>query len=245
MAKEKKIGLVDMHNHMLFGVDDGARTKEESLKLLEIAYADGIRTVIFTPHHHPRRGMADYADIFDNYHIIKDAARRIFPDMALYLGRETFYLSNMLEEEEKMEELSMCGTRIVLIEFSSACDERTLLSAVDNLSIEGYIPVVAHVERYACTIKNPDIVRVLKSKGAYIQINADSVMKGRFAVKQMCKKLIKSGFVDFVATDAHDTEDRKPVLNACYEYIAKKFGENTANRLMCDNPMRIVNDELD
>lgn len=243
--KSKKTGLMDMHCHLLFGVDDGAKTIEDSMKMLETAYNDGIRAMILTPHYHPRRGMAHYADVINNFQELKYAASRNFPDMQLFLGREVYFRSDITENEQLMEELKLCNTNNILVEFSTSVDSHYLKSAVSNLMIDGYQPVIAHIERYGCVVKDREIARELKMMGAYIQINADSLVSGGFVIKQFCKKLLKNGFVDFIGSDAHDCTNRPPVLSKCYGYIQNKFGENIADRLMCDNPMRIVNDELD
>lgn len=245
MAEDIKVGLADMHNHILFGVDDGAKKIEDSMRMLDIAHKDGIRTVIFTPHFHPKRGMAEYDKILAHFQLLKKAVRQKFPEMELYLGREVYYRSDITDVEEIAEELRMCGTGNILVEFSTSADASYIKAAVSNLLMNGYQPIVAHVERYACAIKNKNLVADLKEMGAYIQLNADSIVgDSGFSVKMAVKRFLKHGLVDFIGSDAHDDLNRRPVLSACYRYIAKKYGEDYAEEIMCDNPIRLINDEM-
>lgn len=239
--KELDIKLADMHCHILFGVDDGARDLDLSIEMLRIAHEDGIRTILLTPHFHPKRGMASVDRIYDAFIILRDKAAEIFPDLELYLGREVYYTSDHAEMLEDHEELRICGGRNVLIEFSTGTPADYILRAVDNVIMMGFTPIVAHIERYACTIGNKGFVEKIKNKGAYIQVNADSVLgENGFSVHKMVKWMLKNELVDFIASDAHDINHRRPELSKCYRYIAKKFDEEYAAYCMHDMPLRIL-----
>lgn len=239
------IGMFDMHNHVLFGVDDGAKTLQDSMDLIKIAYDDGVRGLVMTPHFHPKRGMAHYAEIVENFNMLVDMVEQHYPDMQIFLGREVYYRSDILETKGKVDKFLMSGTSCMLVEFSTTVDEGYIKKAVSNLLFEGYQPIVAHVERYACAVKNKELVKELKSIGAYIQINADSILgKTGFAVKQAVKYYLKNGLVDFVSSDAHDAKSRKPELSAAYAYVAKKYGEECARSIFRDNAIAMLNDEL-
>lgn len=198
-----------------------------------------------TPHFHPKRGMAHYAEIVENFNMLVDMVEQHFPNMQIFLGREVYYRSDILETKGRVDKFLMNGTSCMMVEFSTAVDESYIKNAVSNLLFAGYQPIVAHVERYACAVKNKDLVRELKSIGAYIQINADSILgKTGFAVKQAVKYYFKNNLVDFVSSDAHDLKTRKPELAAAYSYVVKKFGEGYAAKLFRDNAIDMLNDEL-
>lgn len=244
MSKINITGLFDMHNHILFGVDDGAQNIEDSLRMLQTAYEDGIRSVLCTPHFHPKRGMAHFRDVKENFEQLKDAASKYWSDLELYLGREVYFRHDVLEEE-KNEKFLMAGTDIMLVEFSTSVDEKYIKNAVTELLFAGYQPIIAHVERYACAVKNKNIVKDLRDLGAYIQINADSVLgKSGFSVKGAVKHYLKNGWVDFVSSDAHDIDTRRPELSDCYAYVAKKYGEDYADTIFMENAARVVRGEL-
>ena len=226
-------GFTDIHNHILFGVDDGSPDIETSLKMLRMAYEDGTRDMVLTPHFHPKRGMAHYSKIVENYEILADLAEKELPDMGVYLGREIYHRSEVLDDLDKLQEKAMCGSDTVLIEFSPNVEEEKVRSAVLDVIMTGYHPIVAHVERYVCTVKNWDYIYELKQLGADIQVNASSVTGDNgWSVQRCVKALLKDHVVDYIASDAHDTTSRTPQLSKCYKYIVKKYGVEYADRIM-------------
>jgi protein-tyrosine phosphatase len=110
----------------------------------------------------------------------------------------------------------------------------------------GYIPIVAHVERYADIVEHPGRVSDLIEMGCYIQVNASSIMgKYGFGIAHFTKKLLKQQQVHFVASDAHDAAGRAPKLLECRKFVEKKFGEDYANHLFCINPANVIrNDQI-
>lgn len=238
------IRMADMHNHILFGVDDGSPDLDTSIQMLDIAYQDGIRRVVLTPHKHPRRGDAPVAEIVEAYRQLAEAAKHRFPDMKLALGRELYYSSDlfdMLATRENLRGYTMGDSDTVLIEFSFSSRENSIREAVRNVIAAGFQPIVAHVERYACTGEYKTLVPELRRMGAEIQLNADSVIGNNgYAIKKVAKRLLKDDLVDYIATDAHDTESRSPVLSQCYKYVAKKYGEGYADEIMHVKPGNLV-----
>lgn len=226
-------GFTDIHNHILFGVDDGSPDIKTSMEMLRMAYEDGIRDVILTPHFHPKRGMAHYSKIVEHYEILADEAAKTFPDMGVYLGREVYFRSEILDDLDKLDEKTMCGTDTILIEFSSGVEQDKVRGAVLDVIMAGYHPIVAHVERYVCTVKDWDYIYELKRMGADIQINADSVTGDNgWAVQRCTKALLKDHIVDYIASDAHDLKSRTPQLSKCYKYVMKKYGVEYADKIM-------------
>ena len=110
----------------------------------------------------------------------------------------------------------------------------------EELILHGYIPVIAHVERYRCMVENLDLAAELQDMGAMIQMNADAILglEG-WGSKRYCKKMLQEELVDIVASDSHGIAERVNHMRKCYEVIAKKFGEDYAKELMHDNPIKI------
>lgn len=227
------IGFTDIHNHILFGVDDGSPDIETSLNMLRMAYENGTRDVILTPHFHPTRGMAHYSRIVENYEKLVELAEKELPDMGVYLGREIYYRAEVLDDLDKLQEKTMCGSDTILIEFSHNVESEKIRGVVLDVIMAGFHPIVAHVERYICTIKDWEYVYELKQLGADIQINASSVTgdNGR-SVQKCVKALLKDHIVDYVASDAHDINARTPQLLKSYKYIVKKYGMEYADKIM-------------
>ena len=232
--------LTDLHSHILFGVDDGAKTIEDSIKMLKMASEDGINTFVLTPHCHPRRGNSSFELIKDNFKKLKELALSEVPGVSLFLGREVYYSSDINENPEYLSDKCMLSSNSVLIEFSFGDDENKIRNGVHSVIMAGYHPIVAHVERYQATVDDYTFVAKLKELGADIQINADSVLGGNGSdVKRCVSRLLKEGLVDYIATDAHDLSKRKPVLSECYTFVKKKYGEAYADKLLRFKPEKI------
>lgn len=232
---------IDIHNHTLFGVDDGPEEIEESIAMLEHAHEQGIEAVILTPHY--RHGMFAYPTetVEKNFSRLKTEADRI--GIALYLGCEYHVNSQITEALNSGRCHSLADTDYVLTEYSHETEYSYILEYTNRLIACGYVPVIAHVERYGCFLKKPHLCEELSNRGAFIQINADSVLglDGRMA-EHFCKKLLKNEWADIIASDSHDLNQRQNHMDRCYQYVAKKYGERYAGRLFYRNPQKIIQD---
>lgn len=223
-------GFVDIHTHILPGVDDGSPDYETSVQMLREAYDDGTDAIVLTPHY--KRGYtcgsadavrARFAE-FQAY-----AAERI--PIALYLGTEAMYEMDLPQKLLDGKVLTMADSQYVLVEFRPSVSGDYLLNGIFSLTQCGYIPILAHAERYACLKKEQ--IPELAEMGARIQINAGSVMGAfGFQAKRFCRGILKSGYVDYVASDAHDTVRRTVRLSRCAQYLEKRFGEDYADYIL-------------
>lgn len=239
-------GYVDMHCHILPGIDDGAGSRQEMMRMMQIAYKEGIRAVIATPHYHPRRGQADAGIVKEALKRAQSEVQKVMPDMKLYGGNEIYYRHDAKEMLRAGELLTLAGSDYVLVEFSmSSVTSDQILEAVKDLQMGGYLPVIAHLERYDNILGDVDFALELVEAGAYIQVNADSVI-GELGGnrKRYIKKLIKNECVHFIGTDAHDASRRAPLMKKCAQYIEKKFGEETAEMLLNEHPALVLNNEI-
>ena len=236
---------MDMHCHCLPGVDDGAENLEESLEMLRHAYADGIRAVIATPHYHHRRGHAPKEVILEKVQQVQEAIKETCPDMVIYPGNELYYSSSLPEliAEEKI--CTLAGSRYVLVEFSPDKEYAEMRNALMNVQAQGVWPILAHIERYFCLVKKPALAKELADMGVYLQVNAGGVL-GRYGRKEksLIKKMFASGCISFVATDAHDTENRKQELSECADYVRKKFGQDVVDACFLENPQAVAKNNI-
>ncbi len=237
------IPLIDMHSHILPGVDDGSKDMEQTIRMLKIAYEDGIRGIIATPHYHIGRMIADISQcqwkLGDTMKQIEDMGM----DMQMYLGNEIYYFSDAMSKLNSDEIRTMADSSYVLLEFDPKCDYARILQAVSDTAINGYVPIIAHVERYMCMVEKFDRCIDILDMGAKLQVNASSVM-GNYGkdVQKYIKKLMKKRYVSYVASDAHSDGHRRPALRECYLYVCKKFGEDYANDIFHYNQMKIIED---
>lgn len=237
--------FMDMHCHCLPGVDDGAKTMEESVQMLTQAYADGIRTVIATPHYHHRRGHAPKEVILYKVQEVQEAIRETCPELKIYAGNELHYSSSLPERIADEEVCTMAGSRYVLVEFAPETEYAEMRNALRKIQTQGVWPIVAHVERYLCLVKKPALAMELADMEVYLQVNADGVL-GNYGRKEksLIKKLFAKDYISFVATDAHDTENRVQKLSGAAAYITKKFGEDVAQRCLFTNPQKVINNSI-
>lgn len=236
-------GLVDIHCHMLQGVDDGAKTIEETIKMVSMAYKSGIRKIICTPHYHAGRYRPSREKMEQQFALVKKIVEQASDDICLYRGREIYYEQDVLKLLEEGVLCTLADSNYVLIEFPTEVLYNEMKRALQSLVMGGYAPIVAHAERYDCLLETISRVKELIDGGMYIQVNAFSVTNGQRKIKRFIHELIKKELLHFVATDAHDTEYRPPELMHAYDYIAKKYNVQYADELMIHNPERIIKNE--
>ena len=229
--------LVDIHCHILPGVDDGAPDMETSRAMIRDAYEQGVRYIIATPHYRPEMFEPSMKKVIRVYHELRDYAEEV--GIGLRLGCEYYRNEQMIRHLDKKLRPTMLGSRYVLTEFSTNDSFVTVRNYIYELITKGYRPIVAHVERYFCC-QEPERIQKLKKLGAQIQINADSVLgyEGH-TIKKFCAGLMKDPLVDFIGTDAHNQEGRKMNLGKCATYVRKKMGPDYAEEIFVDNPRRI------
>ena len=229
--------LVEIHCHILPGIDDGAPDMETSRAMIRDAYEQGVRYISATPHYRPEMFEPSMKKVIRVYHELRDYAEEV--GIGLRLGCEYYRNEQMIRHLDKKLRPTMLGSRYVLTEFSTNDSFVTVRNYIYELITKGYRPIVAHVERYFCC-QEPERIQELKKLGAQIQINADSVLgyEGH-TIKKFCAGLMKDDLVDFIGSDAHNLEGRKMNLGKCAIYVRKKMGQDYAEEIFVDNPRRI------
>lgn len=235
--------LIDVHNHSMPGVDDGSQDSDMTFQMLQMAYEEGIRAVILTPHYKSTMSDETTQKRYAAYRKACLMAEKVSPRLKLYLGEELYYDSKMVQRLREGRALTLNGTQYVLAEFPVYVDYPYIRQAVQDLWAAGYLPVLAHIERYEA-LKKMDHVEELVELGAYIQVNAESVIgKAGFRTKHYLMKLIKKDLVHFVGTDAHNISSRPPQMKACAAYLKKKAGAEKAQMLCSRNAKKILKGE--
>lgn len=237
--------MIDIHAHILYGVDDGPSTLDEALKIIELAYNEGIRTIVATPHINHPQNYHQNQPIRVVFEKLKEEVSLIYPDLQLFLGCELYITSDFLRLfQDKNSLFTMAETGYILIEFDSLVDANVIFNTVHELKIRKYKPIIAHIERYPALVGHTAIVNELRQQGAYIQVTGSSIMGSKGTViAEYLKKLIGLGYVDFIATDAHDTIKRVPMLKKVNLYLTHTFGYEVVKKLMIANPQNLLEDK--
>lgn len=236
--------MIDIHCHILPGVDDGAIDLEDALEMARIAQGDGIKTIINTAHYSPTFEYIKGKELMDKLIEFNKELKKNNIDIEVLIGNELYYSKDLLADLEKKQFYTLNNSRYLLIEFSPMNFPKNIKDVVYELKIRGYIPVLAHVERYKEFQENPKLIREVIKEGALIQVNASSVTgKGPSVANKFCEVLLDKNMVQFIGSDAHRSNKRRPMLKEAYEYIAKTYGEERANTIFNTNPTNLINDK--
>lgn len=236
----------DIHCHILPGVDDGARSREETAGILQHAYAEGIRRMIATSHYNPSVFAYTKTAYEAGYAVAVDLGKRFPEPMQIYTGHEIFYTgAEVLDALDCKEALTLAGSDYVLVEFAIYWPYDHILNAVRTIAMRGYIPIIAHVERYDCLYHHAERIEELIAFGAYIQMNASFVTtRHSFKTKRFLNRLLSRGDIHFIATDAHDTQHRPADIRACAETLTKKYGRDFTEQILNKNPNSVLMNQV-
>lgn len=233
---------IDIHSHIIFDVDDGSKTLEQSIKELKQIKKIGLEDVICTPH--SRSGNIDkLVKIKENYLEIKEEAKKL--DINLYLGNEILYSDKILTLIKRNRLLTLNNSKYVLIEFKRAesMNIDSVINILEELIENGYKPVLAHPELYI-NYRNINDMYKIKETGTLLQMDATSIIKNKTTGKiyNFSKKLLKERLIDIVASDSHCTKKRDHLsFKKAYKKISKKYGKDYSDILFKENPSLIIN----
>lgn len=239
--------FVDIHCHILPGVDDGSQSPEETKAMLEKAWDEGIQIMVATPHYHKQRGKNDIDLIKKQLLLTRKLAKEVHPKMQICLGMEIYYGEDVPELLKTGKAVSIRKSRYILVEFSPGDDFQYILNAVRKLQMSGHTVIIAHIERYNCLREDISNVEYLREMGAYLQVNAGSITGsyGR-SIKKFLREVLKAHLVQLVGTDAHGPEKRSPKMQEAYKEVVKRCGEEYADQIFGQNAKKVLrNEEID
>lgn len=235
---------IDIHSHILPGVDDGAQDMETTMEMVDTAYSQGVRTMIATPHYYPGHMRYPREHLEEVYRETVSVIKEKYSDFTLLLGNEIYYRDEVVEKLKNKRIFTMADTHYVLLEFSPSAEYDYIRKAVYKCLENGYNPILAHMERYEPLWKNEKRVRELIRMGAYMQINAENFQEGFFsAQRRYCLKLLQSGLAHFIASDCHNTQGRSPNLKYAMDYLKAKLESELFHKLTVDSPAKLLDNK--
>lgn len=235
--------MIDIHCHILYGVDDGADTLAETLEMAKMAYRNGTRVIAVTPHSNLPGSKRNFWNegLKERFLEVKSAVKEAGIPVQILAGQEIFGKGDVAELLKNGDLITLNGSRYPLIEFPFKERSENVFKKLESVLAEGYVPIVAHPERYEFVSENFESLLKLKKMGCLLQINTGSI-EGNFGrgAKVNAKKMLNSHAVDVVASDAHSPFMRSPVLADAHEYISENYSTDFADRLLLRNPKAIL-----
>lgn len=238
--------MIDIHAHILPGVDDGSPSLESSLEMAALAVESSVRAIIATPHCNlpdeldqggglDAAGVQRHTDTLNSVLLHKEIALRIYPGMEIFGTRQT---------AQRLQAGKLCtlaGSRYPLIEFPFVDFAEEATEILESVLRLGLRPIVAHPERYRYTQSHPQLLNLWMDMGCLLQVNRGSLL-GRFGEREeeLSHALVGRGFAAFVASDAHTPVVRTPWMRDVWELLSEEYSQKTAYALLEDNPARVL-----
>ncbi|MBQ8741499.1 MAG: hypothetical protein IJY79_08140 [Clostridia bacterium] len=224
--------FLDIHAHILPAVDDGAKDMDTAITLLEMLQDQGVTDVIATPHFYPDIDSAeDFAELTQNaYNELKgEVLHRALP--RVFLGCELRYFSG-IGKSRAIKQFVIQGTNYLLLElpYGEPITQSVLQDIIDIGERQGLIPILAHIERYSRVKGYKKLLKLISDGYAKAHINAGAVVSKEDA--KLCEKLIKGGYVSYLASDTHSPDHRPPFIKQALETIAERLGKSATNRFI-------------
>lgn len=240
--------FIDLHSHIAWDVDDGIKSKEDAIKALEQAKEDGIVGICSTPH--VICGKTD-TNAFQNILLRQQELMEIAKEMGVYIysGAEMFMNIDFLDSLDNGIFQTLNESRYMLVEFDLSRDIHYISyidEYLDELFCRGFIPIIAHVERFFPTGLDLEMVENWLEMGCLLQTNRTSLMgfQGK-VIQRNARELVKNKKIHLIASDTHRTVgNRIEKLSDAYQVVIKLTNTEYANQLLFQNPLIILNDEV-
>ena len=234
--------MIDFHNHILPNIDDGSKSLDISLKMLESASQQGIREVVNTVHfQHPKVEMEDisYSRIKNKLQNLQNELNKNNIDIKLHSGAEVFFLPNLLKLKDNPLATFDNG-KYMLIEFPSLQIPQIQRQQLFDLKLSGVTPIIAHPERYKNVQDDVSMVSDWLEAGCIIQVDAGSILGGLGSKsKKVAEEIVKNGWCQIIGSDSHNSTNRNFCLKEAL-HLSKKWIGDIAGNMVNENPKAVL-----
>ncbi len=237
--------MIDVHCHIIPEIDDGSKSVTQTFKMAEAASKLGYKGIFATPHYIKDSHETSSNDIKNSVDVLNKQFLEKGIDIKLYCGNEVYFCTDVLNLIESQKVCTLGNSKYVLIEFPMNGTALNMENVIFNILRVGYVPVIAHPERYEFVHK--DIKKLLPfiEEGALLQINVASIVGfyGECA-KKTVKKLLKYDMVHLIGTDSHDPSSVYDVYEKSMKKIKKVVKDDKLENILIENPRSIVEDKV-
>lgn len=234
-------GYLDLHSHILPGIDDGSKSWDMTKAMLLRSYEQGVRTIVATPHNYPKEHGLDNDKVRTLCEEAEQMAQSIGTDYHVLAGNEVFYRRGIIEEIKAGTVLTLAGSDYILVEFRPQERYDVIFYGLKELLENGYFPVIAHVERVGVLMESEKRLSEIKKMGCYMQANTQDLMGNFF--NRSAKKLQKSadrGYIHFLGSDCHNLDTRPPLMEDCLKQLRKCLSKQAYLRLVEENKEKFL-----
>lgn len=233
--------LIDIHTHILPGLDDGARNWDTCLEMIKRSADSGVCKIIATPHYYPWKEKVSPKEIKE---LCREAEEKFNKKhritMDIYPGNEIYYSVDAIQNLREGKILTLAGSRYVLVEFEPKTSYHVFCRGIKEFRDAGYIPIVAHMERYEC-LRQASKMQELKEMGALFQMNLEAIQGGFFeSDSRRSKRCLLKEQIDFLSSDMHDLHRRSPLAKEELLWVQKKLNPKYQKALLYKNAQRIL-----
>lgn len=234
-------GWVDIHHHLLHRMDDGPKTMADMTQLLHAAVAQGISCVVATPHMQPGMVLFDGEQYQRSLQEARQYAQLMRLPIIIVPGAEIYYTTMTSSMLYRGDVPRLGNGHYVLVEFHPHVSLEGICRAAVHIANTGNTMVLAHAERYRCLRFGNRLGRLRQEYRVVIQVNADALLQPENALtRRWMKKAMDNEWIDVIASDAHDVQQRPCVLGECAAYIEQNWGWETAERLCRTTPKKLI-----
>lgn len=236
--------MIDFHSHIVYDVDDGSRTIEDSIEMIKEAYKSGFEGIIFTPHYMQGHYEVDTYEIAEKIENIKKAIKEKGINIDIYQGNEIYTDTSINELINEKKASTINNSKYVLFELPINTETNNLNEVIYQILSEDRIPIIAHPERYKFVQQDPNVLLELIDNGVLFQANYGSVIGqyGKESEKTL-EKLLKNNFIHFLGSDVHRSRSVYTRMEQIQEKLRKILSNEKYIEIAHTNPMKVINNE--
>lgn len=216
--------MIDIHSHIIPGIDDGAKNIEMTLEMLKNAEKNGTKEIVATPHYLLEYGEAKINEVKEHVKEINTLLEKEKIDVKVYSGQEVYFSERILEDYIEGNIGTINDSKYMLIEFEMHKFDENIFNTLYELQVRDIVPIIAHPERYKFFRENPSFINSFIDEGYLFQVNAGSI-EGRFgeSIKKTANIFLDNNIYNFIGSDAHNCSNRNTGLNTAVDLIDKKI----------------------
>jgi len=219
--------IVDIHSHIIPGIDDGSKNMEMTLEMIRNAEKEGTKEMVATPHYLLEYGEATIIDVKNHVKEINMLLENEKIDVKIYSGQEVYFTEKIIEDYLEGNIGTINDSRYMLIEFPMDKFDENTFDILYELQVRDIVPIIAHPERYKFFIENPSLINEFINQGYLFQVNAGSI-EGKFGqnVKKTTDLFLTNNIYNFIGSDAHNIKSRNTGLKNAMDLIEKGMNKN-------------------